>query len=92
MPLWEPLNGGGNVALAVCPRCHFKRQYTDLRKDPNDGNWYCKFDCVDLKDPWRLPPRRTEDISLEHARPDPTDLSTNVTYPYPANTQHEDTP
>lgn len=84
-----PLNGGSNVAIAVCPRCHFKRQFTDLRKDPNDGNWYCKFDCIDIFDPWRLPPRRTENISLDHARPEPLPTPVEEGYPYPANTQTE---
>lgn len=78
MSLWEPINTGSNVAIAVCMRCHFKRQYTDLRQDPNNQNWYCKYGCIDALDPWRLPPRRTEDISLQHARPDPNNLSTMV--------------
>lgn len=77
MSLWHPLNTGSNVAIALCPRCHFKYQYTDLVQDPNNDNWYCP-DCSDLIDAWRLPPRRTEDISLQHARPDPNNLSTMV--------------
>ncbi len=87
MPLWQPLNDGPNVAIAECPRCHFKRNYTDLQQDPNDGNWYCRFGCVDLIDPWRLPSRRTEDISLDHARPR-EELEEKPTTPfYPPNTQ-----
>lgn len=77
MSLWHPLNTGSNVAIALCPRCHFKYQYTELVQDPNNDNWYCKK-CADLIDAWRLPPRRTEDISLQHARPDPNNLSTMV--------------
>lgn len=59
----------GTVAIAVCPRCNFKVQYDDLVKDPNTQNYYCA-DCADLLDPWRLPARRTEDISLQHPRKD----------------------
>lgn len=78
MSMWMPLNTGPNVAIAICPRCLQKRQYTDLRQDPNDQNWYCRFSCVDGLDRWRLPPRRTEDISLLHPRADPQDWSTDV--------------
>lgn len=90
MSLWHPLNTGSNVAIAICPRCHFKRQYTELAKDPNDGNYYCIYGCIDIFDPWRLPPRKTENISLDHARPDQNNVATmGDDYPYPANIQHE---
>lgn len=69
MSLYLPLNTKGSVAIAVCPRCQKKLQYDDLRKDPNNGNFYCEG-CVDLYDPWRLPARRAEDITLQHPRPD----------------------
>ena len=64
-----PLNTHGSVAIAVCPRCQFKVQYADLRQDPNTQNWMCK-DCVDVLDPWRLPARNPEDITLLHPRKD----------------------
>jgi hypothetical protein len=82
-----PLNTGANAAIAVCPRCKFKVQYTDLKQDPNTKNWYCP-DCVDEFDPWRLPSRKAENIALQHPRPDPTDISTDgAGYPYPPGTQ-----
>lgn len=65
---------GGSVAIAICPRCNRKMYYGDLQQDPNNNNWYCK-DCVDIYDPWRLPARNAEDISLHHPRPE-TDLDT----------------
>lgn len=77
MSLWQPLADGPNVAIALCPRCYKKINYADLRQDPNTLQWMCPAD-VDLFDPWRLPPRRTEDISLQHARPDPNNLSSMV--------------
>ena len=77
MSLFVPINSGPNVAIAECPRCHRHLQYVDLVQDPNNLNWMCKL-CRDDFDPWRLPPRRTEDISLAHARPDPHDYSTQV--------------
>lgn len=67
--LYLPVNKNGTAAIAVCPRCKFKVQYVDLRQDPNNKNWYCK-DCVDAYDPWRLPARNPEDITLQHPRKD----------------------
>ena len=69
MSLYLPVSAKGSVAIAVCPRCQKKMQYADLKKDPNNGNYYCG-ECVDLYDPWRLPARRTEEIGLQHPRPD----------------------
>lgn len=60
---------GGSMAIAVCNRCQQKVYYGDLKKDPNNFNYYCK-DCVDIYDPWRLPARQAEDVSLQHPRPD----------------------
>lgn len=69
MGLYLPVNLKGRSSIAICPRCTKKVQYDELQKDPNNKNWYCK-DCVDLYDPWRLPARKTEDISLTHPRKD----------------------
>lgn len=69
MSLYLPVNGKGSAAIAVCPRCQKKMHYSELVEDPNNLNWYCG-DCVDVLDPWRLPARRAEDISLQHPRPD----------------------
>lgn len=64
-----PKNVGGSMAVAICYRCQKKMYAGDLKKDPNNQNWYCQ-ECVDLYDPWRLPARQTENISLQHPRPD----------------------
>lgn len=69
--LYLPVSAKGSVAISVCPRCQKKMQYADLRQDPNNKQWYCG-ECVDIYDPWRLPARRAEDISLQHPRPDVT--------------------
>lgn len=63
--------GNGSVAVAICDRCKFKFPIGNLISDPNSpGLRVCKDTCADQYDPWRLPPRRTEDISLEFPRPD----------------------
>ena len=69
MSLYLPVNASGSVAIAVCPRCQKKLQYADLKKDPNNQNFYCG-ECVDIYDPWRTAARQAEDISLQHPRPD----------------------
>ena len=69
MSLYLPVNLKGSAAIAVCPRCKFKVQYDDLVQDPNTKTWVCP-DCTDNYDPWRLPARPTEKISLDHPRRD----------------------
>jgi hypothetical protein len=64
-----PVRTKGTAAIAICFRCQRKVYYDDLRKDPNNGNYLCK-ECVDVLDPWRLPARQTENISLDHPRKD----------------------
>jgi len=59
----------GHVAIALCARCNFRLPYDKLVQDPDTKLWVCRK-CQDDPDPWRLPARRTEDISLQHPRPD----------------------
>lgn len=67
--LYLPVRIGKTASIAICGRCQRKIYYDDLKQDPNDKNWYCA-ECVDKYDPWRLPSRATEDISLCYPRPD----------------------
>lgn len=69
MGLFLPVKNTGSVAIAVCPRCAKKMYLDDMVQDPNNMQWYCKED-ADLLDPWRLPARGADKISLEHPRPD----------------------
>ena len=69
MGLFLPVKNTGSVAIAVCQRCNKKMYYSDLHKDPNNGMMVCKED-LDQYDPWRLPARGADKISLEHPRPD----------------------
>ncbi len=69
MSLYLPVQLKGSAAIAVCQRCNTKNYITDLTQDPNNKIWVCK-DCCDIYDPWRLPARIAEDISLQHPRPD----------------------
>lgn len=64
-----PVKSKGSAAIAICGRCSMKMYYDDLKKDPNNGLMVCEK-CRDIYDPWRLPARKTENISLAHPRPD----------------------
>jgi hypothetical protein len=56
---------------AICDRCKCRRAITQLVADPNSpGLRVCEDGCVDQYDPWRLPARRPENITLRYPRPD----------------------
>ena len=67
------LNTEGNASLAifVCDRCKMKRAIVEAMPDPNfPGLTVCQQGCADQKDPYRLPARKTEKITLKFPRPD----------------------
>lgn len=62
--------GNATLAVAICARCSIKFPYDDLEPDPNyPGLRVCRDD-LDRLDPYRLPTRLPEDITLEYPRPD----------------------
>lgn len=70
MPVFLDTRGKTVLSVAICDRCRMKRPYVDIVSDPNSpGLRVCK-DCVDEFDPWRLPARMTENITIQHPRPD----------------------
>lgn len=70
MPVYLDTRGNSVLSIAICDRCSRKFAYTDLMPDPNfPGMRVCKED-LDNFDPWRLPARQTENISLRFPRPD----------------------
>lgn len=71
MSLYLNTTGKTLVAIGVCDRCKMKRALVDLAPDRNSpGLRVCNQGCNDEFDPWRLPARRTEDITLRYPRPD----------------------
>lgn len=60
----------GGIAIAICDRCHFKYPYPSLRADGNSPALRVCARCWDHKDPWRLPARKTEAITMRYPRPD----------------------
>lgn len=71
MPRYLDTRGKSTIAIAICARCSVKYPWTELKPDPNSpGLMCCPDGCRDDLDPWRLPPRPADRISLEWARPD----------------------
>lgn len=73
MSVYLPVRDKGNMAIAVCDRCNVKMYLDDLKADGNSPGLRVCPSCWDTKDPWRLPPRKTENITLKYPRPD-TDI------------------
>lgn len=70
MSRWLDTRGKSTLGIGICDRHKGKMSLDDLYPDPNSpGLRVCK-DCLDVLDPWRLPPRETEDITLPFYRPD----------------------
>lgn len=70
MPLYLDTRGLTYAAVAICDRCRVKYPLGALGPDPNaPGLRVCK-ECTDELDPYRLPARQTERITLPFVRPD----------------------
>jgi len=63
--------GYSDIAIAICDRCKMKRPHAVMRNDPNlPGLRVCNEGCADELDPYRLPARKTERITIRFPRPD----------------------
>lgn len=98
MPKFLDTRGYSDIAIAVCDRCKMKRPHADLSKDPNfPGLMVCSFGCKDEFDPYRLPARKTERITIRFPRPDvsvavdPSDIITTTGFVLSTN-QNTETP
>jgi len=71
MPRFLDTRGNSTLSIAICDRCRMKRAHSDMRSDPNfPGLQVCGQGCADNKDPYRLPARQTERITIRFPRPD----------------------
>lgn len=72
MSLFLDTRGLSTVAIGICDRCKMKVPLAKMRSDGNSpGLRVCdKPGCWDNFDPWRLPARRPEDITLRFPRPE----------------------
>lgn len=74
MAVFLDTRGRSTLAIGICDRCSRKFPLDELRPDPNSpGLRVCRAD-IDQLDPYRLPARKPENISLRFPRPD-TDLN-----------------
>ena len=70
MPLYLDPRGRATYGVGICARCSRKMFIDELTSDPNSpGLMVCRED-LDVLDPYRLPARETEDITLPFYRPD----------------------
>lgn len=78
MPRYLDTRGMASLAIAVCDRCKMKRSFVSLMSDTNfPGLRVCDQGCLDEKDPYRLPARKTERINLRFPRPDESVATVN---------------
>jgi hypothetical protein len=71
MPRFLNTEGNASIAIFICDRCKMKRAIVEAMPDPNfPGLKVCQQGCADQKDPYRLPARKTEKITLQYPRPD----------------------
>ena len=71
MPRFLDTFGNTTLSIAICDRCKMKRAYSDIRSDGNiPAIRVCGNGCSDDFDPYRLPARQPEKISLRFPRPD----------------------
>lgn len=70
MSLFLDTRGLAWAGIGICDRCSRKFPIGELMLDPNSpGLRVCRVD-VDELDPYRLPARQTERITLPFVRPD----------------------
>lgn len=70
MPLYLDTRGRSTLGIGLCARCSRKFSLDDLQSDPNfPGLMVCDAD-LDEFDPYRLPARQPDEITLRFVRPD----------------------
>ena len=76
MSIYLDTRGRSTLGIGLCARCSRKMSLDELFSDPNSpGLRVCREDLDDL-DPYRLPPRQPDNITLPFVRPD-LPLTTN---------------
>ena len=70
MPIYLDTRGKTTLGIGICSRCSRKFSLDDLKSDPNSpGLMVCSVD-LDQFDPYRLPARQPDQITLRFTRPD----------------------
>lgn len=70
MAIWLDTMGRGTIAIGICDRCNRKMSIEDLYPDTNSPGLRVCLEDRDELDPYRLPARQPEKITLPFVRPD----------------------
>lgn len=70
MPIFLDPRGHATYGIGICARCSRKMFIDELHSDPNSPGLMVCIEDLDVLDPYRLPARETEDITLPFYRPD----------------------
>lgn len=70
MPLYLRPRGRGKTVVAICGRCQMKHYRSELSPDPNIPGLLVCPNCRDVYDPYKLPMKPPEDITVAQPRPD----------------------
>lgn len=70
MAIFLDTTGRSNYGVGICDRCSRKFPLEELYSDPNTPGLKVCLEDLDEYDPYRLPARRTENITLRFVRPD----------------------
>lgn len=90
MPRFLDTRGNALIAIFICDRCKMKRPIVEAMPDPNfPGLKVCGQGCADEKDPYRLPARKTERITLQFPRPDVSVADTSTSLITTGNGQYQ---
>jgi hypothetical protein len=68
--LYEKTRGKAILSPAICDRCRLRGAGADMVPDGDKPGLFVHRRCADVLDPWKLPPRMTEDVSIPNPRPD----------------------
>lgn len=85
MPIYLDTSGKSTLGIGLCARCSKKFSLTELYSDPNSPGLMVCINDLDQLDPYRLPARQPDRITLPFYRPDvsialdsPPDIETAV--------------
>lgn len=53
-----------------CDRCKQRGRFSEMVEDRDRQGLWVHRTCSDELDPWKLPPRSSEDVTIPHPRPD----------------------
>lgn len=80
MAVFLDTRGNPTLGIGICDRCKIKMPLAELFSDPNFPGLKCCRKDLDDFDPYRLPARQPETITLPFVRPDyPVDIGANDT-------------